>query len=76
MSRPQMTIDDYREFHADLLSLVDKGLVYAFKSFEPLDPLMVVASYCTDWQRDNAIPLAELQEIFAKSERAFQAVHN
>lgn len=76
MSRPRMTIEDYREFHADLLSLVDKGLVYAFPSYEPLDPLMVVAPSATAWQRDHAIPLDELRQIFQESERAFLAAHN
>jgi len=76
MSRSQMTIDDYRAFHADLLSLVEMGLAYAFPSYEPLDPLFVAAPYATTWQRANAIPLAELREIFAESERAFQAANN
>ena len=76
MSHSQMTIDDYREFHADLLHLVEMGLVYAFPSYEPLDPLMVAAPSATEWQRDHAIPLEELKRIFQTSERAFQAALN
>ncbi len=76
MSRSQMTIDDYREFHADLLSLVEMGLIYAFTSYEPLDPLMVPAPSATAWQRDHAIPLEKLRRIFQESERAFLAAHN
>lgn len=76
MSHSQMTIDDYREFHSDLLSLAEMGLIYAFPSHEPLDPLVVAVPYCTDWQRDHAIPLEELKQIFQESERAFLAALN
>jgi len=76
MSQPQMTIDDYREFHADLISLAVQGLIYTFPSHDPLDPLVVVAPFCTAEQRTRAIPLDELEQIFLDSERAFQAAHN
>ena len=76
MSHSQMTIDDYRELHADLLHLVELGLVYVFPSHEPLNPLVMAASYCSPRNRAIAIPLDELRQIFQESERAFQAAHN
>lgn len=70
------TIDDMRELHGALLTLVKEGRTYAFPSSDPLEPILKATVYCTAEERTQAIPLSELREIFAESERTFMAALN
>lgn len=70
------TISDMRELHRALLTLVEEGRMYAFPSSDPLEPILKATVYCTAEERTQAIPLGELREIFAESERIFMAALN
>lgn len=56
--------------------LVKEGRTYAFPSSDPLEPILKATVYCTAEERTQAIPLGELREIFAESERTFMAALN
>jgi len=76
MSEQHPTIEDIRELNQNMLSLVEKGCVYAVRTRDPYAPRFIAACYCSTEVCSNAIPLDELQRTFREAERAFVARDN
>jgi len=76
MTEKGPTIDDIRQLHDDLLTLVIHGLVYAFSSDAPDEPVFKAAVQCTAEEIASAIPLSELIWLLHKKRLAFLAALN
>ena len=76
MAEQRPNVEDIRELNSAMLELVEKKLVYAFPSLDPLNPRFKAGIHCTAEERASAIPLQKLRQIFREEERAFQAPHN
>lgn len=69
-------IDKLREGHEAIVHLVELGVVYAYRSGDPFDPVFISASRIAADRCGSQILPAELRCIFQKFQRLIIARRN
>ena len=76
MIKQCLSIDDIREAHEAMVHLVELGVVYAYRSGDPFDPIFLSASRVGGDLCATEVSPAELRREFQRYQRRLIARRN